>query len=216
MSAAIVSLPIRARTRVKICGITRLDDALNAIAAGADALGFVFYEPSPRAISAEQAAAIIAQLPPFVSCVGLFVDAPASVVRDTLALAPLSLLQFHGDEPEAYCQQFQRPYMKALRVQSGDDVAARMADYPSATAILLDAWHPTQHGGTGLVFDWQQVPAQLSNRVVLAGGLSAANVIQAIHATKPYAVDVSGGVESAKGIKSADKLFAFMAGVQSA
>ncbi|MEO6698900.1 MAG: phosphoribosylanthranilate isomerase [Paraperlucidibaca sp.] len=211
-----MSLPARARTRVKICGITRSEDALHAIAAGADALGFVFYEPSPRAVSAEQAAAIIATLPPLVTCVGLFVDAPAQLVRDTLAMVPLSLLQFHGDEPEAYCQQFQQPYMKALRVQAGDDVAARMREYPSASAILLDAWHPTQPGGTGLSFDWQQVPNELSNRVVLAGGLSASNVADAIRATSPYAVDVSGGVESAKGIKSAEKLVAFMAGVQSA
>lgn len=204
------------RTRVKICGITRTEDALTAIACGADALGFVFYDPSPRAISAEQAAAMMAELPPFVATVGLFVDAPAEFVRQTLALAPLSLLQFHGDEPEAYCQQFNRPYMKALRVQAGDDVASRMRQYPSASAILLDAWHPTQPGGTGLCFDWRQVPSELSNRVVLAGGLSAANVADAIRATRPYGVDVSGGVESAKGIKSAEKLVAFMAGVQSA
>jgi phosphoribosylanthranilate isomerase len=211
-----VSLPARARTRVKICGITCAEDALHAIAAGADALGFVFYEPSPRAVSAQQAAAIMATLPPFVTCVGLFVDAPAETVRDISATVPLTLLQFHGDESEAYCQQFQRPYMKALRVQAGDDVAARMRQYSSASAILLDAWHPTQPGGTGLSFDWQQVPSELSNRVVLAGGLSAANVAAAIRATSPYAVDVSGGVESAKGIKSAEKLVAFMAGVQSA
>lgn len=211
-----VSLPIHARTRVKICGITRKEDAFHAITAGADALGFVFYEPSPRAVSAAQAAAIIASLPPFVSTVGLFVDAPAQQVHATLATAPLSLLQFHGDETEAYCQQFQRPYIKALRVQSGDDVAARMREYPSAAAILLDAWHPNQPGGTGLCFDWQQVPKEMSTRVVLAGGLSASNVADAIRATNPYAVDVSGGVESAKGIKSAEKLIAFMAGVQAA
>lgn len=211
-----MSLPASHRTRVKICGITRCEDALHAIAAGADALGFVFYAPSPRAVSAEQAAAIIAQLPPFVTTVGLFVDASAEFVHATLAATPLSLLQFHGDESEAFCQQFLRPYVKALRVQANDNVAARMQQFPSAAAILLDAWHPTQHGGTGLVFDWQQVPHELSNRVVLAGGLSAANVGDAIRATKPYAVDVSGGVESAKGIKCADKLNAFMAGVQSA
>lgn len=208
--------PARFRTRVKICGITRAEDALSAIDAGADALGFVFYEPSPRAVTAAQAAAIMANLPPFVACVGLFVDASAECVRATLAQVPLTLLQFHGDESEAFCQQFQRPYMKALRVQAGDDVSARMHQFPSAQAILLDAWHPTQPGGTGLNFDWQQVPRELSNRVVLAGGLSASNVAAAIRATTPYAVDVSGGVESAKGIKSAEKLVAFMAGVQSA
>ncbi|HRH92604.1 MAG TPA: phosphoribosylanthranilate isomerase [Agitococcus sp.] len=203
------------RTRVKICGITRLSDALDAIRLGADALGFVFYQPSPRAVSIEQARSIIQQLPPFVTTVGLFVDAPAEDVQQVLAQVPLSLLQFHGDEPQSYCQQFATPWIKALRMQPNVDIVAQIAEYPQASGILLDAWHPQLKGGTGESFDWRHWP-QSTKPLILAGGLTPENVSEAIHLTQPYAVDVSGGVESGKGIKEFTLLQAFMAGVNAA
>ncbi len=202
--------------RVKICGITRLEDALAAIEAGADALGFVFYAASPRVVSPAQAAAILAQLPPFVTSVGLFVDASEAELRDTLAQVPLDLLQFHGNESNADCARFGRPWIKALRVQPGQDLAAVMAEHPDARGILLDAWHPELPGGTGLQFDWNLVPADSRRPLILAGGLTPDNVAEAIRQTRPYAVDVSGGVEYAKGVKDAAKIHAFMAGVRSA
>lgn len=204
-----------ARVRAKICGITRLEDALAAIAAGADALGFVF-AASPRQVTPAQAAAIIAQLPPLVTTVGLFVDAPEAQVRETLALAPLDLLQFHGDESNADCARYGRPWIKAVRMRPGLDLAQAIAAHPDARAILLDAWHPGQAGGTGLQFDWSLVPADSRRPLILAGGLTPDNVAQAIRQTHPYAVDVSGGVELAKGVKDAAKIQAFMAGVRSA
>lgn len=203
------------RTRVKICGITRLNDALAAIQLGADALGFVFYAPSPRAVSIEQARLIIQQLPPFVATVGLFVDAPASDVQQVLAQVPLNLLQFHGEEPQSYCQQFARPWIKALRMQPHVDIAAKIAQYPQASGVLLDAWHPHLKGGTGECFDWRHWP-QSTKPLILAGGLTPENVSEAIHLTQAYAVDVSGGVEISKGIKEFTLLQAFMAGVNAA
>ncbi|HNP01957.1 MAG TPA: phosphoribosylanthranilate isomerase [Agitococcus sp.] len=203
------------RTRVKICGITRLTDALDAIRLGADALGFVFYQPSPRAVSIEQARSIIQQLPPFVTTVGLFVDAPAEDVQQVLAQVPLSLLQFHGDEPQDYCQQFGVPWIKALRMQPNVDIVAKIAEYPQASGILLDAWHPQLKGGTGESFDWRHWP-QSTKPLILAGGLTPENVSEAIHLTQAYAVDVSGGVEVSKGIKEFTLLQAFMAGVTAA
>lgn len=202
--------------RVKICGITRIEDALAAVVAGADAIGFVFHPASPRYVTPAQAAEIVAALPPFVTTVGLFVDADEQRIRDTLAQVPLSLLQFHGDETQAQCQIYGFAWIKALRVQPGQDVAALMAGWPSASGILLDAWHPTQHGGTGLQFDWSLVPKASAVPIILAGGLTPANVAEAIRSTRPYAVDVSGGVEASKGVKDADKIEAFMAGVRSA
>ena len=209
-------MPAATRTRVKMCGITRLCDARAAVAAGADAIGFVFHAPSPRAVTPAQAAAIVAALPPFVTTVGLFVDADEARIRDTLARVPLALLQFHGDETDAECARYGRPWIKALRVQPGQDVAAAMAAWPGARAILLDAWHPDLPGGTGLRFDWTQVPADARKPVILAGGLTPDNVAEAIRRTRPYAVDVSGGVEQAKGLKDASRINAFMAGVRSA
>lgn len=202
--------------RVKICGITRIEDALAAVAAGADAIGFVFHPDSPRAVTPLQAAQIVAALPPFVSTVGLFVDAVEQRIRDTLTQVPLDLLQFHGDETQAQCLIYGRPWIKALRVQPGQDVAALMTAWPCAAGILLDAYHPMQHGGTGLQFDWSLVPQQSAVPIILAGGLTPANVAEAIRRTRPYAVDVSGGVEASKGVKDADKIEAFMAGVRSA
>ena len=203
------------RTRVKICGITRVADALDAIALGADALGFVFYAPSPRAVSAQTVQNIVAQLPPFVSTVGLFVDATPQEVQSVLAQVPLSLLQFHGDETNEYCQQFGVPWIKALRMEPDSDILAKIAQYPQAQGILLDAWHPHLKGGTGQTFDWRHWPHS-NIALILAGGLTPENVTEAIHFTKPYAVDVSGGVEASKGIKEFTLLQAFMAGVNAA
>ena len=204
------------RTRVKICGITRVADALDAIALGADALGFVFYAPSPRAVSAQTVQNIVAQLPPFVSTVGLFVDATPQEVQSVLAQVPLSLLQFHGDETNEYCQQFGVPWIKALRMEPDSDILAKIAQYPQAQGILLDAWHPHLKGGTGQTFDWRHWPHSNNKALILAGGLTPENVTEAIHFTKPYAVDVSGGVEASKGIKEFTLLQAFMAGVNAA
>lgn len=201
-------------TRVKICGITCLADAVAAIDAGVSALGFVFYEPSPRYVSPQAAAEIIRQLPPFVTAVGLFVNAPEAEVARVLALTGIDLLQFHGDEPEDFCSAFSRPYIKALRVRPGLEVEAQAALYPSARGILLDAYRPGVPGGTGEVFDWALISSVLAPRVILAGGLTALNVATAISQVAPYAVDVSGGVEAAPGCKDKAKISAFMAAVQ--
>jgi phosphoribosylanthranilate isomerase len=200
--------------RSKICGITRVEDALAAAAAGADAIGLVFYAKSPRAVSVEQARQIIAALPPFVTTVGLFVDAGRDELRQILAQVPLDLLQFHGDESAEQCEGHGRPYIKALRVRGGDDVAAQVARYPGAVGVLLDTFVEGVPGGTGLAFDWSLVPAGLAKPVILAGGLTPENVAAAIARVCPYAVDVSGGVESAKGIKDADKVRAFIRAAQ--
>ena len=196
--------------RSKICGITRVEDALAAAAAGADAIGLVFYAKSPRAVRVEQAQQIIAALPPFVTTVGLFVDMPRPELQQILAQVPLDLLQFHGDESVEQCEGYGRPYIKALRVKAGDDIAALMAQYPSASGVLLDTFVEGVPGGTGLAFDWSLVPAELPKPVILAGGLTPDNVAAAIDRVRPYAVDISGGVESAKGIKDADKVRAFI------
>lgn len=205
-----------AAVRSKICGITRVEDALAAAEAGADAIGLVFYAKSPRAVSVQQARAIIAALPPFVTSVGLFVDASRCELGEILDAVPLDLLQFHGDETPAECDSYGRPYIKALRVKPGDDIAAQVALYASARGVLLDTYVPGIPGGTGEAFDWSLVPADLRQPVILAGGLTAANVAQAIAQVRPFAVDISGGVESAKGIKDAAKIQAFMAAVRSA
>lgn len=201
-------------TRVKICGITDLADALDAIAAGASALGFVFYKPSPRYVSPQLAADIIRQLPPFVTTVGLFVNASQAEVIQVLEQTGIDLLQFHGDEPEVFCRGFARPYIKAFRVRPGLDVMQQVALYPSARGVLLDAYRPGVPGGTGEVFDWALIPATLAPQVILAGGLNADNVAEAISQVTPYAVDVSGGVEAAPGRKDRARINAFMAAVQ--
>ncbi len=210
-----VDIALSYRTRVKICGITRLADALDAVSLGADAIGLVFYAPSPRAVSISQAQQIVLGLPPLVSSVGLFVDAEPDFVHKVLDAVPLSLLQFHGDESAAYCRQFGKPWLKALRIQPNSDIQAQIAQYPDASGILLDAWHPQLKGGTGEMFDWRQWPKS-DKPLILAGGLTPENVTEAIHLTKPYAVDVSGGVEASKGIKQFTLLQAFMAGVNAA
>lgn len=198
------------RTRVKICGITRTGDADAAARLGADAIGLVFYPPSPRAVDLEQARALLQGLPPLVTVVGLFVDAPAQWVRDVLARVRLDLLQFHGDEQPDWCTQFELPYIKAVPMREGVDVAAAATRYASAQALLLDTYSAAVAGGTGTAFDWSRVPRELALPLMLAGGLTPENVAQAVRQVRPYAVDVSGGVEAAKGLKDAVKLAQFI------
>ena len=204
------------RTRVKICGITRLEDALEAVKQGADALGFVFYAKSPRNITPAQAVEIVSKIPAFVTTVGLFVDAEPAFIQQVLLIAPLDLLQFHGDETPSECRQYSRPYIKAIRVKSDTNLVQYAADYADAKALLLDAFAEGVPGGTGQVFDWSLIPHHLPLPVVLAGGLNVENVGLAIEQVQPYAVDVSGGVEASKGIKDAAKIAAFMRGVSNA
>lgn len=196
--------------RSKICGITRIEDALAAAEAGADAIGLVFYAKSPRAVSVQQAREIIRALPPFVTTVGLFVNASRCELSEILEAVPLDLLQFHGDETPADCEGYNRPYIKALRVRPGDDLEAACKLYASASGILLDTYVAGVPGGTGEAFDWSLVPARLSKPIILAGGLSPANVAQAIARVQPWAVDVSGGVEQSKGIKDHARIRAFI------
>ena len=197
-------------TRIKICGLTRAEDMQVAIEAGADALGLVFYPPSPRFIDPEQAVRLAGMAPPFVSVVGLFVNAEARQVSELLAAMPIHLLQFHGDEDEAYCRQFGRPYIKAARMRPGLDLLQYAASFPSAQAILVDAF-VEGYGGGGKSFDWNLIPNSMSKPLVLSGGLVADNVGEAIRRVRPAAVDVSSGVEAAKGIKDADKIRSFIA-----
>jgi phosphoribosylanthranilate isomerase len=204
------------KTRVKICGITRVEDALEAAEQGADAIGLVFYAPSPRNVSIEVACAIVAALPPFVSVVGLFVNAPKANIDEVLAEVRLNVLQFHGDETPVDCTQFNLPFLKAIRVNADTNLLQYEKEFKHAQALLLDAYSDATYGGTGLTFDWNLIPAELSKPIILAGGLNADNVGQAIKQVKPYAVDVSGGVELSKGIKDADKIAAFMQGVSNA
>ncbi|MFZ5594957.1 MAG: phosphoribosylanthranilate isomerase [Pseudomonadota bacterium] len=203
------------RVRVKICGITRREDALAAVALGADAIGLVFYRQSPRAVSIAQAQAMVHALPPFVTVTGLFVDAPEPEVRAVLDQVRVDLLQFHGDEPPGDCNRYGKPYIKAVRMRGGVDVAAIASQHADASGLLLDSYRAGVAGGTGDTFDWTRVPRDLDKPVILAGGLTPENVAEAIRQVQPYAVDVSGGVETAKGIKSADKIAAFMRGVYS-
>lgn len=201
------------RTRVKICGITRVEDALSAVEQGADAIGLVFYAPSPRCVTIAQAVAISAALPPFVSVVALFVNPAQQEVNAVLAHVNVDILQFHGDESEAECTQYGLPYLKAIRVKSDTNLIQYAQTFMSAKALLLDAHSDTAVGGTGLVFDWNLIPKQMAKPIILAGGLTPENVKEAIQQVQPYAVDVSGGVEQAKGVKDATKIAAFMAAV---
>jgi phosphoribosylanthranilate isomerase len=206
---------ILGRTRIKICGITRVHDLRSAVDLGVDALGFVFYPPSPRCLSAERAAELLGAVPPFVTTVGLFVNAEAATVRRTLDRVPLQLLQFHGEEDAAYCRQFGRPYIKAARMRPGFDLVEYAASFPDARGLLLDAF-VEGYGGAGQVFDWRMIPDRLPLPLILSGGLEAANIEAAIRAVKPWAVDVSSGVETGKGIKDAAKMAAFITGVRNA
>jgi phosphoribosylanthranilate isomerase len=203
-------------TAVKICGITRLEDALACIRAGAHAIGFVFYRPSPRYIDPAAAGAILRALPPFITTVGLFVDAPEDEVRAVHSQAPVQLLQFHGSETPEYCRRFARPYMKAVRMGPEVDLLQYARDYHDAKALLLDAYVEGLHGGSGVPFDWSRVPERLPLPVIVSGGLTVENVGEAVRQVRPSAVDVSSGVESAKGIKDAARIAAFIAGVRNA
>lgn len=200
--------------RSKICGITRAADALVAAEAGADAIGLVFYSKSPRAVSIAQAREIIAALPPFVTTVGLFVNASRCEINETLDAVALDVLQFHGDETPADCEGFHRPWYKALRVRAGNDIRAEAARYAGASAVLLDTFVDGVPGGTGEMFDWSLVPADLPKPLILAGGLTPQNVQQAIERVRPFAVDVSGGVELSKGVKDAARVREFIGQVR--
>lgn len=187
---------------------------MQAALLGADAIGLVFYAPSPRAVTVERAAEIAAALPPFVTRVGLFVDALPAEVQAVLAAVRLDLLQFHGEETEADCLRFDYPYLKAISMRPGRDIAAALASYPSANGFLLDAFHPAVPGGSGESFDWGRVPTERPRPIVLASGLHAGNVAEAVRQVRPYAVDVSSGVEAAKGIKDVIKMAEFIRGVR--
>jgi phosphoribosylanthranilate isomerase len=202
------------RTRVKICGITRVEDALIAVNAGADAIGLVFYASSPRCVSIAQAQDIVGAMPPFVSVVGLFVNASTPEIQSILSQVHLDVVQFHGDETPAQCAQIKLPYYKAIRVKPDTNLLQYATDFKAANALLLDAYSEQAYGGTGHTFDWNLIPQNLAKPIILAGGLDAQNVAGAIQRVRPYAVDVSGGVELTKGIKSAEKIAAFMQAVK--
>jgi phosphoribosylanthranilate isomerase len=203
-------------TAVKICGITRVEDAVLASRCGAHAIGLVFYRPSPRYIEPAAAAAIVRALPPFITPVGLFVDSPASEVRSVSAESGVRMLQFHGSETPQFCGQFALPYLKAVRVRPGVDLLQYARDFHGAKGLLLDAFQEGLHGGTGALFDWALIPPSLSLPIVLSGGLSPENVAAAIRQVKPAAVDVSSGVEASKGIKDPAKIAAFISGARNA
>jgi phosphoribosylanthranilate isomerase len=202
------------RTRVKICGITRVEDAQAASAAGADAIGLVFYRPSPRNVTLERARIIAAQTPPFIATVAVFVNPSREEVEQVIRECGVTLLQFHGEESPEFCAAFSRPYIKAARIRPGLDLIKYLAPYASARAWMLDAFHGDLWGGTGGTFDWSLVPESMTRPVILSGGLTADNVADAIHRVRPYAVDVSSGVEASKGIKDAAKIAAFIGAVK--
>ncbi len=198
------------KTRIKICGLRDAATARETARLGADAIGLVFYAPSPRHVEIEAAREIVAALPPFVMSVGLFVDADPDYVRSVLAQVPLDVLQFHGNESPAYCEQFSRPYLKAVRVKPGLNLLEYAASYAGARGLLVDAFVEGVPGGTGEGFDWSLLPADLPLPLILSGGLYPGNVKAAVEEVRPWAVDVSSGVESAKGIKDVAKIAAFV------
>lgn len=197
-------------TRIKICGITRVKDAQAAAFSGADALGLVFFDKSPRHVTLQLATRLAESIPPFVTLVGLFVNPCIDEVRKVLHEIPLDVLQFHGEEEPEFCAQFGRPYLKALRVRSGLDLVQCAARYETAQGLLLDAFVEGVHGGTGASFDWTLIPCGLPQPLILSGGLHTGNVAEAIRQVRPYAVDVSTGVEASRGIKDAAKVAAFI------
>lgn len=203
------------KTRIKICGLTREADVDAAVAAGADAIGFVFYPPSPRYVTPQRAAELAKRIPPFVDVVGLFVNEAPEVVRAACEALPINVLQFHGDEDAAYCRQFARPYLRAARVRPGLDLVEFADSFPDARGLLLDAF-VEGYGGGGHVFDWTLIPPDLPSFLVLSGGLTVANVDEAVRRVRPVAVDVSSGVEMSKGIKDHSKIAAFVAAVRKA
>lgn len=202
------------RTRVKICGITRVEDIKCCELHGVDALGFVFVDSSPRSITIDQAKALVASVPPFIQTVGLFMNDSSDFIGAVLNQVPLNLLQFHGDESSPFCESFNVDYIKAVPMGGGVDPSDYAAQYPNCKGFLLDSHGLGQSGGSGGTFDWQSIPENLSKPVILAGGLTTENVASAIKQVKPYAVDVSSGVEAAKGIKDQEKIAAFIRGVK--
>jgi len=196
--------------RVKICGLRHAEDAVHAARCGADAIGLVFYQPSPRSVTPQEAIQITSKLPPFITSVGLFVNASAADIDQVLSVVPLSLLQFHGDESPEFCNQFQLPWIKAVRMRGDIDLHQQRARYSGAQGLLLDAYKKGVPCGTGDQFDWHRIPADLASEVVLAGGIDVTNVQQAINQVNPWAIDVSGGVESHKGVKDRARISAFM------
>lgn len=202
--------------RVKICGITNIENALEAVRAGADAIGLVFYEKSPRYVIVQKAVDICNALPPFVSTVGLFVNAKDDLVREVITQVGIDLLQFHGEESPDYCKNFSRPYLKAIRVKPSTDLVQYATAYRGAKGLLLDAYVPGKPGGTGTTFDWKLIPEDLPLPIVLSGGLDPENVKDAIRSVKPWAIDVSSGVEKAPGLKDATKIREFIKGVRDA
>lgn len=202
------------RTRVKICGLTRTDDVRRAVDLGVDAIGLVFAEQSKRHVSIEEAIVLAREVPAFVSVVGLFVDASADLIEAVLDAVRIDLLQFHGEESPDACRRFGRPWVKALRMRPGIDVLETVKPYAGAQGILLDAYEVGHQGGTGKTFDWSMIPSALGPRVILAGGLAPSNVTLALQAVRPYALDVSSGVEEAPGLKDPDRMAAFLREVQ--
>ena len=200
-------------TRIKFCGITRAVDMAAAVSLGVHALGFVFCRQSPRGLTVDTARNLLTDCPPFITRVGLFMDDEASTIKNILAHVPLDLLQFHGSEPESFCASFQRPYIKSIAMGS-DRGTELLRQYPSARGLLLDSHKPGQPGGSGTSFDWQTIPVHVSQPVILAGGLNARNVADAIKQVRPYAVDVSSGIESAKGEKDKIKMQQFVNAVR--
>ncbi|MDE2366432.1 MAG: phosphoribosylanthranilate isomerase [Betaproteobacteria bacterium] len=200
--------------RVKICGITRVEDALAAVHHGASAIGFVFWRQSARYVTPEKAREIVAVLPPFITAVGVYVDPDPAWVEETSSVAGLNLLQFHGNEPEDFCRQFFLPYIKAVRVRAGIDLLQYATRYGGARGLLADTYVEGEPGGTGSAFDWNLIPRDLPLPLILSGGLRPDNVLEAIRRIRPWAVDVSSGVETAKGIKDAEKIAVFMQGVR--
>ena len=198
------------RTRIKICGLKEPAHARLAADEGADAVGLVFYGKSPRFVQAEQAAAVAAALPPYVAAVGLFVDEPAESIAALLRRVPLDLLQFQGDETAEFCESFGRPYVRAVRMEEGVDLLEYGRRFKRCRALLLDAHVPGLPGGTGRTFDWKRVPRDLPVPLILSGGLDAANVGEAIREVRPWAVDVSSGVESSRGVKDPAKIVEFI------
>ena len=205
-----------ASTRIKICGMTRPEDARTATDCGADAIGMIFYAGSARAVTVEQAVEVAAVVPPFVTIVALFVNEPAASIERILGSVPIDLIQFHGDESPEFCQQFGRPWIKALRVKPGLDIVAECEKFSAARAVLLDSWKEGEPGGTGTSFDWQSATDELPLSLVLAGGLHEGNVGDAIGVLHPAAVDVCSGVELSPGIKDALKIQRFIEAVRRA
>lgn len=201
------------KLRVKICGMTRREDILQASSLGADAIGFVCYEKSPRFVGLEKARQLLTELPPFLAVVAVLVNPDKGFVQDLLQALPVTMLQFHGEESAAFCEQFHKPYIKAVPALTGEQIEKAAREYASASALLLDTPSSDQKGGTGRCFDWSIIPEQLQKPYILAGGIDETNLSQALASSKPYAVDLSSGVESSPGVKDLDKMTRFFKAV---